>query len=177
MDSRNQVLKLVNLARATYGASQLESLSGGQTQSAPFCPIGRSLRRGVEAWLFVTVGSKHLRLWTVGQDSVAIAKRIMTAWEIPHEQLRQSLDRLGVIMLPLPAELREFINRFDRGLLAAHQGHVDQQEIQNLRELASGMPMPTRQRNKSAAEAPRDSAKTQRMPLASPAVMAAREAT
>jgi hypothetical protein len=175
-DRTSQVLKLLNLARATYGASELKSLSGGELHSAPFCPIGRSLRVGVEDWLFVTVGSKHLRLWTVGQDSVTIAKRIMTAWAIPHEQLRQSRDRPGVAMLPLPSELREFINRFDRGLLPAHQGPLDQSEVQHLRELASGMPMPSRPRNKAIAEASRDSVKTRGKPLVFPANIMARGA-
>ena len=179
MDSRDkssQVLKLVNLARATYGAAELESLSGGQVQSAPFCPIGRSLRRGVEDWLFVTVGSKYLRLWAVGQDPVAIAKKIMTAWKIPHEQLQQSRERPGIVMLPLPSELREFVRRFDGGLLPGYQGQVDQQEMQHLRELASGMPMPIMQRNKPVAEASRNSVKTNRMPFVSPIGMTAREA-
>jgi hypothetical protein len=157
MDSRDgsrQVLKLVNLARATYGATQLDSLSGGQVHRALFCPIGRSLRRGVEAWLFVTVGSKHLRLWAVEQDPVTIAKKIMTAWGIPHEQLQQSRERPGIVIFPLPSELREFINRFDRGLLPGHRGHADQQEVQELGELASGMPMPITKRNKAATEHP-----------------------
>lgn len=152
-DRSGQVLKLVNLARATYGASELEALPGGQVHSAPFCPIGRSLRRGVEDWLFVTVGSKHLRLWAVGKDSVAIAKKIMTAWGIPHEQLKQSRERLGIVMFSLPSELREFVDRFDRGLLPGHQGQVDQQEVRHLAELASNMPIPVRQQNETAANA------------------------
>jgi hypothetical protein len=99
MDSRNgseQILRLVNLARATYWASELEALPGGELHSAPFCPIGRSLRRGVEDWLFVTVGSKHLRLWAAGKDPVAFAQKIMTAWKIPLERLQQSRDRPGM---------------------------------------------------------------------------------
>jgi hypothetical protein len=149
MDSRDrtgQVLKVVNLARATYGASELKSLPGGQIRSAPFCPIGRSLRRGVEDWLFITVGSRHLRLWAVGKDPVVIAKQIMTAWGIPHEQLKQSRERPGIVIFPLPSELREFVDQFDRGFLPAQQSPVDQHEVRDLRELASGMPMPVRQR-------------------------------
>jgi hypothetical protein len=149
MDSRDrseQVLKLVNLARATYGAAELEALPRGELHSAPFCPIGRSLRRGVEDWLFVTVGSKHLRLWAVGKDPVAITQQIMTAWKIPLERLQQSRDRPGIVMFSLPPELQEFIDRFDRGLLPGHQGQVDQQEVRQLRTLARNMPIPVRQR-------------------------------
>jgi hypothetical protein len=62
-DRSEQTLKLVNLARAIYGASELEALRGRELRSAPFCPVGTSLCRGVVGWLFVTVGSKHLRLW------------------------------------------------------------------------------------------------------------------
>jgi hypothetical protein len=147
MDNRDrsgQILKLANLARATYGASELEALPGGQIHSAPFCPIGRSLRKGVEDWLFVTVGSKHLRLWAVGKDPVAIAKQIMTAWHIPHEQLQQSRERSGVVMFPLPSEIAEFVDQFDRGLLPDLQRQVAHQEVQHLRKIASAMPTPKR---------------------------------
>src|SRR5437879_1085055 len=65
-DLGRRVLELVNLARATYGAFALETLLRGQPRSASFCPIGRSLRIGVEYWLFVAVGTKYLRVWTVG---------------------------------------------------------------------------------------------------------------
>lgn len=150
MDSRNrseQVLKLVNLARATYGASELEALPGGELHSAPFCPIGRSLRKGVEDWLFATVGSKHLRLWAVGKNPVVIAQQIMRAWKIPREQLQQSRDRPGIVMFSLPSELREFIDRFDRGLLLNHREQVDQQEVRQLRTLASSMPVPAKAAN------------------------------
>ncbi len=153
MDNRDrsaQVLKLVNLARATYGAPELESLPGGQIRSALYCPIGRSLRTGVEDWLFVTVGSKHLRLWAVGRDPVTIAKQIMTAWEIPNEQPRLSRERPGVVMVPLPPEIREFLDRFDSGLLPDHQGRIDQQEVRRLRELASSLPNSVNPRKQAA---------------------------
>jgi hypothetical protein len=68
------VLKLVNQARAAYGALELGTLLSGQPHSASFCPIGRSFRSGVEDWLFVALGSKHLRLWTLGKDSAAVAR-------------------------------------------------------------------------------------------------------
>jgi hypothetical protein len=146
-----RVLELVNLARAAYGAHELESLLSGQPHSASVCTIGRSLRSGVEDWLFVAVGSEHLRLWAVGKDPVTIAKQIMTAWGIPHEHLKQSRDRPGVVMFSLPPELREFVDQFDRGLLPHHQGQVDQQEVRHLGELASGMPVLGGSQNKAAS--------------------------
>lgn len=146
-DRSEQVLKLVNLARGTYGASDLEALAGGELHSAPFCPIGRSLRKGVENWLFVTVGSKHLRLWAVGKNPVAIAQQIMRAWKIPLEQLQQSRDKPGIVIFSLPSELREFIDRFDRGLLPGHRAQVDQQEVRQLKALASSMPVPAKAAN------------------------------
>ncbi len=155
MDRRHgseQVLKLVNLARATYGASELEALPGGELHSAPFCPIGRSLRRGAEDWLFVTVGSKHLRLWAAGKDPLAFARQIMTAWKIPFERLQQSRDRAGMVMFSLPSELQEFIEQFDRGLLPDHEGQVDQQEARQLRALASSIPVPVKRRNRDSVE-------------------------
>ncbi len=154
MDNRDrsaQVLKLVNLARASYGAAELESLPGGQIRSALYCPIGRSLRTGVEDWLFITVGSKHLRLWAVGKDPVTIAKQIMTAWELPQEQPKLSRERPGIVMVPLPSEIREFLHRFDSGLLPDHQGRIDQQEVRRLRELASSLPTSARPQNEVAA--------------------------
>jgi hypothetical protein len=146
-DRSVSLLKLVNLARATYGVFELETLPMGQLQSAPFCPIGRSLRRGVEDWLFVAVGTTHLRLWALGRDSVAIAKQIMTAWEVPDRKLKQSAEQSGFVIFPLPSEMRNFVEQFDRGLLPDHRGQVDQQEVRHLRELANGMPIPGRQRN------------------------------
>jgi hypothetical protein len=144
MDNRSeseQVLKLVNMARATYGAYALEALPQGELHSAPFCPIGRSLRRGAEDWLFVTVGSKHVRLWAIGKDPVAIAQRIMTVWAIPLDRLQQSRDRPGIVIFPLPPELRKFVDRFDHGLLPVHQGKVGRVEVQQLRVLANRMPV------------------------------------
>ena len=154
MDNRDrsaQVLKLVNLARASYGAAELESLPGGQIRSALYCPIGRSLRTGVEDWLFITVGSKHLRLWAVAKDPVTIAKQIMTAWELPQEQPKLSRERPGIVMVPLPSEIREFLHRFDSGLLPDHQGRIDQQEVRRLRELASSLPTSVRPQNEAGA--------------------------
>ena len=148
-DPGEKALKLVNLARAAYGAPELESLPGGQIRNALYCPVGRSLRKGVEDWLFVTVGSKHLRLWAVGRDPVIIAKQIMTAWGMSHEQPKPSRARPEIIMVPLPPELREFLLRFDRGLLPNLQGQIDQQEVQDLKELASSMPNPVGPRSKT----------------------------
>lgn len=146
-DRIGRVLKLVNLARASYGASELESLQGGQLHSASFCPIGRSLRKGVEDWLFVAVGGKHLRVWTLGKEPAAIAKQIMTAWEMPHKRLEQSGERSGFVILPLPVEICEFLEQFDRGLVPDYRGEADRHEVRQLRELARGMPIPGRHRS------------------------------
>jgi hypothetical protein len=76
----------------------------------------------------------------------------MTALGIPLERLHQSRDRPGVVMFPLPAELREFIDRFDHGLLPAHQGHVDVWQVLQLRALASDMPVPAKQRARDSVQ-------------------------
>lgn len=146
-DQIGRVLKLVNLARASYGAFELEALQKGETQSASFCPIGRSLRKGVEDWLFAAVGNKHLRVWALGREPAAIAKQIMTAWGIPHKRLKPSGERSGFVILPLPAELCEFVTEFDRGLMPDYLGRAERQEVRQLRELARGMPVPGRQRS------------------------------
>jgi|SRR5215472_11284242 len=145
-DRNSRTLQLVNLARASYGAFQLEALLSGQPLSASFCPIGRSLRAGVEDWLFAAVGTKYLRVWSPGKDPVAIAKGILTAWGVPHRRLMQSGEKSGFVLLPLPSELREFVDQLDRGLLPDYQGQVDPQEVVRLRELARGMPIPGGQR-------------------------------
>jgi len=106
----------------------------------------------VEDWLFVTVGSKHLRLWAAGKDPVVFAQHIMTAWKIPLERLQQSRDRPGMVMFSLPPELREFIDQFDRGLLPGHQGQVDQQEARQLGVLASGIPLTVKRQNRDSVE-------------------------
>jgi hypothetical protein len=145
----NRVLELVNQARATYDASELKRLLPGQVQSASFCPIGRSLRAGVEDWLFTAVGTKFLRVWALGNDPATIGKQILTAWEMPHSRLKQSGERSGYVLVPLPPELRLFVYEFDRGILRDYQGRLDPEEVRRLRELARGMPIPGRQRKLS----------------------------
>ena len=125
----------------------MKSLLSGQPLSASFCPLGRSLRAGVEDWLFVALGTKFLRVWAVGRDPVVVGKDILTAWGMPHGRLKQSGDRSGFVLLPLPFELREFVDEFDRGLMPDYQGCVDPQEVRRLRELARDMPIPGRYRN------------------------------
>lgn len=137
-----RVLELVNRARATYDARDLTSLLPGQLHSASFCPLGRSLRAGVEDWLFAAVGTKYLRVWAVQKDPLATAQGILEAWEVPRRLLKKSGEKSGSVLLPLPSELREFVNQFDRGLLPDYQGYVDPQEVLRLRELARGMPIP-----------------------------------
>jgi hypothetical protein len=144
MDQGERVLKLVNLARVSYGASELEALLPGQPRSASFCPIGRSLRKGAEAWLFIAVGPRYLRIWAPERDCMTIAKRILAAWGMPEGRLVQSLERNGFVLLPLPAELSEFLEQFDRGLLPDYQGQVDNEEARKLKELARGMAIPGR---------------------------------
>ena len=145
MDNRGQnssVLRLVNLARAAYGAFELKTLLSGEPHSASVCSIGRSLRSGVEDWLFVAVGSKYLRLWARGKDSAAIADLIMTAWAMPHQLLAQPGEKSGCVVVALPAEIREFVDQFDRGLLPDYQSEVGQIEVRQLSELAHAMPLP-----------------------------------
>ena len=144
MDHLRRVLELVNMARASYGAPELEALLPGQPRSASFCPIGRSLRKGVEEWLFVAVGTRYLRVWTSAQDSLAIAKRILAAWGMSDGRLVQSAERTGFVLLPLPPELSKFLEQFDRGLLPEYKGQVDPEEGRKLKELAGGMPIPGR---------------------------------
>jgi hypothetical protein len=140
-DRRGSVLKLVNLARAAYGAPDLKSLASGQRHSASVCAIGRSLRSGVEDWLFVAVGRTHVRLWALGKDTAAIAEQILTAWEMPRHLLTQPGEKSGCVILPLRAEIREFIDQFDRGSLSDYKGEVDEIEMRQLCELARMMPI------------------------------------
>jgi hypothetical protein len=137
-----RVLELVNLARSTYGADELESLLPGQPLSASFCPLGRSLRSGVGDWLFVAVGTKHLRLWTLGKDPASVARGILGAWELPHKRLKKSAEGAGFAVIPLPSELSEFVIRFDQGLLLDYQAKVDGDEVRRLSELARKIPLP-----------------------------------
>lgn len=139
---RRSVLNLVNLARSAYSAPELEALLGGRPHSASICAIGRSLRNGVEDWLFVAVGNKYLRLWALGKDSAAIADLIMTAWQMPHQLLIQPGGQSGCVIFPLPAEIREFVDLFDHGLLPNYQDEVGQIEMRRLSELARAMPPP-----------------------------------
>jgi hypothetical protein len=104
------VLRLVNLARAAYGAPDLKVLVSGQPHRVSACAVGRSLSSGVEDWLFVAVGSKYLRLGGLGKDTAAIAEQILTAWEMPRHLLTQPEEKLGCVILPLRAEIREFID-------------------------------------------------------------------
>ncbi len=137
----NSILKLVNLARGAYGANNLETLLRGQPHSASFCTIGRSLRNGVEDWLFVAIGSKYLRLWASGRDSAAIAQDITAAWGIPNQPQTQPTQKSGCATLALPLEVREFLNRFDCGLLPDYEGEVSRIETRQLSELARAMPL------------------------------------
>jgi hypothetical protein len=141
-----RILRLVNQARKAYGAFELEGLLPGKPLSASFCPLGRSLRRGMEDWLFVAVGTKHLRVWTRERDPATVALAILGAWELPHQRLKKSADASSFVILPLLPELSEFVGQFDQGLLPDLLGEVDQAEVRQLRELARGIPLPRRQR-------------------------------
>lgn len=152
MIDSDRILKLVNLARCTYGAAELERLLPGEPLSASFCPVGRSLRNGAEDWLFVAVGNKHLRLWTFQKDSTAVARAILTAWGMPDQRLKKSTDGAGFVVMPLPSELSEFISQFDRGLLPDYQDKVDDAEIRRLSELALSIPSSRRQRKASLGD-------------------------
>jgi hypothetical protein len=150
MDNRDRnrsVLEFVNLARSAYGAPGLKTLVSGRPHSASVCAIGRSLRSGVEHWFFVAVGSKCLRLWALGKDSAAIAEQIMTAWGMPRQLLTQPREKLGCVVLAMPAEIREFIDQFDRGLLPDYLGEVDELEMRQLREMVRTMPISVGRRN------------------------------
>jgi hypothetical protein len=147
LDPARCVLRLVNLARAAYGAVELKSLLSGQPHSASVCAVSRSLRSGAEDWLFVAVGGTHLRLWALGKDTAAIAEQILTAWEMPRHLLTQPGEKSACVILPLGAEIREFIDQFDRGLLPDYQGEVDQIEICRLSKLARRVPLLVGRRN------------------------------
>lgn len=148
----DRVLELINLARGTYGVVELERLLPGEPLSASFCPVGRSLRRGAEDWLFAAIGTKHLRLWTFGKDSIGVARAILTAWGMPHHRLKRSTDGTGFVVMPLPSELTEFVSQFDHGLLPDYQNKVERAEIRRLRELALNIPSPRRPRKASVSD-------------------------
>jgi hypothetical protein len=102
----------------------------------------------IDAFRRVDLAPLKLRLTremqAVGKDSIAVATKIMTVWKIPREQLQQSCERPGIVMFPLPSEIREVVDRFDHGFLPDHQGQVDQLEVRHLGELARAMPMPVK---------------------------------
>jgi hypothetical protein len=101
----------------------------------------------VEDWLFVSIGSAHLRLWTLGKDPDAVAKLIMTAWGISDHPLRRPHDKSIFVTLPLPIAIREFVNQFDRGLLPEFRGAVSQEDMRQLNELVHAIPFRIGQRN------------------------------
>jgi len=137
-----RVLELVNLARRTYGGAELDGLLPGEPLSASFCPLGRSLRSGVGDWLFVAVGTRHLRLWTLDKDPAHVARAILRAWGLPQKRLKKSSEGAGCAVIPLPSELSDFVIRFDQGLLPDYQAEVDGDEVRRLSELAPKIPLP-----------------------------------
>lgn len=145
MVETKRVLELINQVRATYDAPQLASLLPGQLRSASFCPVGRSLRAGVEKWLFVAVGTKLLRVWALERDPVVVGNEILKAWGLAQRLLKKSGEKSGYVLLPLPSELRAFVHEFDGGLWPDYQCNVHPQEVFRLRELAHGMPIPGKQ--------------------------------
>ncbi len=138
----NRILDLINQARGTYDAFPLERLLPGQIRSASFCPLGRSLRVGVEDRVFAAVGTKHLRIWTAGADPAVIATKIMKTWEIPPRRLWKPGEEGSFVILPLRPELIEFVNQFDRGLLPDFQAEPNPAEVLRLEELARTIPSP-----------------------------------
>ena len=104
MGGSDQVLKLVNFGASYRWSVCLGALQEGESHIAPFRPIGRSLRRDASDWLFVTVGSKHIRLWAIGKDPVAIAQK-RTVWGIPLDRVQPSREPAGNVTFPLPPEL------------------------------------------------------------------------
>lgn len=141
-----RVLDLVNQARSTYDAPQLIELLPGEVRSASFCPLGRSFRAGVENRLFTAVGTKYLRVWTPGKNSADVAREILRVWKIPENQMKKTGEKSGYVLIPLPSELRQFVEQFDRSLLPRYKCEVSPQEVLRLRELARGMPIPGRQK-------------------------------
>ena len=98
------------------------------------------MRQGVKDWLFVAVGNKHLRLWSSTKDSSAVAAQIRTAWEMPALVMLEG-GKSVCATIQLPAELSDFIDRFDRGLRPDCEREVDSPEIHQLSELARAMPI------------------------------------
>lgn len=101
MTDLEQVLGLVNSARAALGEEPLESLPRGRRGSSSDCVLARSLSMSFgnrSAW--ATTGSHRRRRLA--------ASALAAAWEVRP-------GRVNRRAVALPGTLREFVTRFDAG--------------------------------------------------------------
>ncbi len=128
MTDIEEVLRLINAAREAYGCAPLDSIPRGERASPSFDPMARAFRAGADQWLFLAVGSNWLRLGACGQDVMALAKRIHSAWFGAAYPLNQQAAEGGSIYVKLPAPIVDFISDFDAGKLTDFETRVADQE-------------------------------------------------
>jgi hypothetical protein len=120
-----QVIAIINRARAAYGASPIEHLPSGLIRNPSHCPLARAFRIGVSDRLFFAVGSEQLRIEAVDRDAAKVADAMRTAWYGSRRFVEGDPVTSIVRMLP---ELCAFVKHFDSGTLPAYVGTPDENE-------------------------------------------------
>ena len=115
----------VNEARAACSLPPLQELPNGERSNPCFCPLGRALRKDMGEFFFLAVGSKHIRLASTNGATKEIAQRIQQAWGVESEPVPAG-EQFATV--PLPVELRQFVNEFDAGKLPKFEGRIEQAE-------------------------------------------------
>jgi len=103
MEQFDEVLKLVNQARAILGCAPIPALPQGYTCSAFYCPIARALK--CESSPRVGV---HEDMILFGPGEYDHAKQVAEAWGTSFTE--KETAHVGV---PPPPALADFIHRFD----------------------------------------------------------------
>ena len=128
------VVRRVNAARMACSATPIDRLPKGERRSPCFCPLGRVLRKDHDDSLLLAVGTQHLRIGACDTDIGAVASRIRKAWGLKEGGIGRESEQF--VIVPLPAELKQFVIEFDAGQLPEFEGKVDQMEVAQLDSLA-----------------------------------------
>lgn len=128
MADTEEVLRLINLARAAYGCAPLDAIPRGERASPSFDPMARAFRTGADEWLFLALGSRWLRIGACGKDAMAIAEKIHSAWYGADQPISKRAAEGGSIYVRLPQPIVDFIFEFDAGKLPAFETRVADHE-------------------------------------------------
>jgi hypothetical protein len=134
MADLHAVTDRINQARAACALGPIEGLPKGERGNPCFCPLGRALRKELGDSIFVAVGTRHLRVASTETNAEEVAERIRKAWGVSESRTMMGADQFKLV--PLPAEMTQYVVEFDAGKLPEFEGTVELIEKQHFNTLA-----------------------------------------